>query len=48
LEALGAGGAADQDGGGQRPAAGLGEQLRAVRLDQREQLALERVGLAGQ
>src|SRR5215207_7019096 len=46
--ALRAGGPADHDGGGQRPTAGLCEQLRAVRPDQRKQLALERVRLAGQ
>lgn len=45
FEASGAGGAADQDGGGQRAAAGLGEQLRAVGLDQDAQLMLERVDL---
>jgi len=45
-EPLGAGGAADRDGGGQWAAAGLGEQLRTMRLDQGEQLAPERVDLA--
>ena len=47
-EPLGAGGASDQERCGQRAAAGLGEQLRAVRPGQGEQLALERVRLAAQ
>ena len=47
-EPLGAGGVADQDRRGQRAAAVLGEQLRAVRRDELEQLALERVDLAVQ
>jgi hypothetical protein len=40
------GGAADQNRGGQGSAAGLGEQLRAVRPDEFEQLKLELLGLA--
>ena len=39
LEPFGAGGAADQDRGDERAAAGLGEQLRTVRFDQLEQFA---------
>jgi hypothetical protein len=46
FEAFGAGGPADQDRGGQRPAAGFVEQLRAMRLDQAQQLELERVDAA--
>ena len=45
---LGSGGPADQDRGGQRTTPELLEQLRALRLDQREQLALERIRLTGQ
>ncbi len=48
LKALGAGGLSDQDRGGEGAAAGLGEQLRAVRTDEVAQLALERLGFAGQ
>jgi hypothetical protein len=47
-EALGAGGAADQDRRGQRAAAGFGEQLGAVPLDQLRQLRFERVRSARQ
>jgi hypothetical protein len=42
---LGAGGPADQDRGGQRTAANLGQQLRSMPLDQRQQLVLEQVDL---
>jgi hypothetical protein len=42
-EALGAGGVADDDRGGDRAAAALGEQLRAVSLDQRLELGEQRL-----
>jgi hypothetical protein len=45
-ELLDAGGVADQDRGGQRAAAELGQQLRAVCLDELEQLRLELIRLA--
>ena len=48
LEPFGAGGAADQDRGDERAAAGLLEQPRTLGFDQLEQLLLERVDLAGQ
>jgi hypothetical protein len=47
-EALGAGGLADQDRCAERAAAGLGEQLGMVQADEVAQLALERLGFAGQ
>jgi hypothetical protein len=40
-EALSAGGVADQDRGGDRSAAALGEQLRGVLLDEGGQFGLE-------
>ena len=46
-EALGAGGVADQDRGGDRAAAVLGEQLRRVSGDQRGRAGSELVALAG-
>ena len=48
VKALCAGGTADQDRRRQRAATAFGEQLRAVRLDELKQLALQRVGLACQ
>jgi len=48
FEALGAGSAADQDRSGQCAAAGLGEQLGAVGLDQGPQLVLKRGDLTRQ
>ena len=47
-EPLGAGGLPDQDRGGDRAAAELGEQLRPVGGDEGVQLALELAGLAGE
>ena len=48
LELFGASGSADQDRGNERSAAGLFEQPRALRLDQLEQLLLDRVDFTGQ
>jgi hypothetical protein len=45
-ESLCAGGMTDQDRGGDRSAAELGEQLRAVCHDKRVQFALDRLGIA--
>ena len=47
-ELLDAGGVADQDRRGQRAAAPLGQQLRAVRLDELCQLCRELIDLAGE
>jgi hypothetical protein len=47
-EALGASSLPNQDRGAERAAAGLGEQLRAMRADEVTQLALERLGFPRQ
>jgi hypothetical protein len=45
-EALGTGGLSDENGGGERAAAGLCEQLRAMDVDEVAQLALECLSFA--
>jgi hypothetical protein len=47
-EALGAGSLTDQDRGSQRPAAGLGQQLRTMDSDQISQFALDRLGFTSE
>lgn len=47
-ELFDAGGVADQERGGQRAAAEFGQQLRAVCVDELEQLQLELIRLAVQ